>query len=135
MGIRTNPGYRLYVLSDNLCFSPGKTPKKIYITVEGINRKPGGYFDGKPVGNGTYLVEYYPPAGVWLALTEQFSIIFCLYPAFTEFEVWGYWDDIPSAENQFYFRSSVPCVFSGVNERDSETLYSGDGSFVATTRD
>jgi hypothetical protein len=62
MGIPTDPGYRLYV-NDNICFPTGKTPKKIYLTLQNV--KAGPLWDNTCPAppNQTFLLEY--ANGIW----------------------------------------------------------------------
>lgn len=66
MGIRTWPGYEL-LGNDNVCFPPGRTPKKIYVSITGVTLcgyVPPANLKYSP--NRTFLLEQTDDNRVWL---------------------------------------------------------------------
>jgi hypothetical protein len=128
MGIVTDPGYELWGV-DNLCFTPGKTPKKLYVTVAGIQTgiiwTPA---DGIPM-NGVWRIEqsnYYlwttDPACGWiinLYLTITYSML-----TMTR---------VPGAP-QFTTIYEPPCTFSFTNAQQGGSGYFNYGVAAVTSR-
>jgi len=128
MGIPTDPGYRLYV-DDNICFPAGKTPKKIFLTLSGIEC---GYYwipeRGMPL-NGTFILES-GNNNHWYAERNGWSLDFGLTNGITMMYVGG--GGIPE---MFMFYRETSCLFAG--ENDSKTIWRAfyGGNFVAVPRD
>ena len=72
MGIRTDPGYKLYA-TDCSCWSSGHTPKKLYLSIAGV--KPGAsWVDTLPkCPNGIWICEYVSTC-TWSGRIENFTL-------------------------------------------------------------
>jgi hypothetical protein len=58
MGIRTDPGYGLYVPGAEECFPAGLTPKKLYCTLSGVERGASWNPSQGSCMNRTYIAEW-----------------------------------------------------------------------------
>jgi hypothetical protein len=128
MDIRTNPGYRLYV-GDNVCFPTGKSPKKLYATISGVETGEAWYPGLPPAPNGTYVLEQ-SEVGLWGWYSEVWDITFVLATDRTIF-----FASYGSSGDGFFFYKMETCLFSGDNFNVNEFDYFYGGGFVVGARD
>lgn len=128
MGIRTDPGYRLYT-NDNFCFPTGKAPKKLYATISGVV-----FASWMPPGleawfNGNFLLET-DGGGGWNWYSNEKIVSFTLQYPTTLF-----YAGVLGVGFGFYFDSPLPCKFSGPNDYQNESHGTYGGNFSVTPRD
>jgi len=118
MGIKTNPGYTLCGIG-NSCFSGSCTPKKLYVSLSGIQQNPdwGPDLPGPP--NGTFVCEQVTSAG-WLNNNTDWVIQLVVGPDGSGLSVWT----SPSIF-AFLFDTDDACVFAGSNQLGLEAPYYG----------
>jgi hypothetical protein len=127
MGIRTDPGYKLYV-SDCACFLPGETPKKLYLSIADIQK--GQYWvEGMPEpANGTFIVEWASPC-YWESLLPPPPKKVYLGPYGSEVLL-----PYVFPNEMYYSGDENPCVFRGVSGITSPGFYFYGGIHVITCR-
>lgn len=128
MGIRTDPGYRLYT-GGNLCFPPGKTPKKLYATVSGVITASWWPKENRRPRNGSWVLEH-DGVGRWYVEYYDWGVYFDLQNTGTTFFVGSF-----VGAFDFYFYSTQTCLFGGENKWQDESHWSLGGSFVVSSRD
>ena len=87
MGIRTNPGYKLFV--DNcFCWPDGQTPKKLFVAVNGV--VPGAaWITGTPKApNGNWVIEWQRPH-LWEGGNADWFISLAIGSFVTVFQISG----------------------------------------------
>lgn len=131
VGIRTDPGYRLYGV-DNTCFPTGKTPTKMYVTFSGIKKNPDYPPEGPEPLNGTFLLER-RPSGFWSNGLSNPYIVFYVQNGYSVCRIMT--GDDPQMP-MFEYEHFVECKFSGDNDIQYPTgWYYYGGSFSAVPKD
>ena len=109
MGIPTDPGYRLYV-DDNICFPAGKTPKKLFLSIQNV--KCGSAWDNTHPAppNQTFLLEY--DGGLWTFNGATWTASVYMDDFVTEVYV------TPTEQPYPAYKSTITegCKFSGQSE-------------------
>ena len=128
MGIPTDPGYKLYV-PDCFCWPSGLTPKKIFISFQGI--KTGVYWNAflPAAPNGVFILEWIS-SHVWVGSITGWTF---------QYEITTIQGAI-SAMNSFFYpgfigSSMVPCVASYNNVYNTSLSYYWGGTAALMSRD
>jgi hypothetical protein len=129
MGIPTDPGYELYVESENVCFPSGRTPKKIFASIFGVKRGTGGGAGLPPAPNFGWRLEY-DGTDAWVGGNAQWEIVLRLWP-YTYFTV----TNPPSLIQGFAQDSFRPCQSTLTNSYAVESWSYYDGTVVFSTRE
>src|SRR3972149_12170498 len=122
MGIRTDPGYDLWGQNCLKCFEAGKTPKKLYVTINGVQTTEWWDPIYGTLVNGTFICEQTDPClwqgglrGAWASvdLSSNYPLLWAITDKFT-----------------WYFRKedTKPCVISYINEYQGEGWPFGGGT-------
>jgi len=128
MGIRTDPGYRLYT-GNSFCFPIGKTPKKLYITFRGIEKTSSWVAGMHEPQNKTFIVES-TDVGRWQKLDGNPNI-FVFFNSVVSFVFMNF----AGEPDMYYTQPQVPCLFSGENDLYLDDWPFKNGIHVICTRD
>ena len=128
MGIRTDPGYRLYV-GEHLCFPASKAPKKLYLTVSDISIGQYWHEGLAPPPNGTYICEW-TEFGTWVSSGWPVKAFIYLINNQSLVMI-----DINYYDHAYSSFQNESCKFSGIaTTYPSQPNYHG-GCHVITSRD
>jgi len=129
MGIITDPGYKLYIKGKHVCFEDDKIPKKIYVTIQGIQKGELWTQDqGEPI-SGEHITEYIGD-NTWLKYTEKCYIRVALGQTYSYIDV-----RTDKAVYCFNGRKYEACKSSWENKYDDPRQFFYAGVAAITSRE